>query len=77
MWFPIILWLGCLTCMVMQLVLMIVNLHNPNFGPYRWATVDMATGPGIVLIPMLVMSILLNIYCTGKFCGWKLKTNTD
>ncbi|KAF7784954.1 hypothetical protein Agabi119p4_1119 [Agaricus bisporus var. burnettii] len=64
-WFPTILWFGCLSCMVLQLFLMIENVHNPDFGPYKWATVNMVVGPGIALIPLLGLSIVLNVYCSG------------
>lgn len=78
MWFPIALWFGCLTCVALQLVLMIENVHNPDFGPYRWATVNMTVGPGVALIPMLAMSILLNAYCTSEFFRWqRLKPHVD
>jgi hypothetical protein len=54
---------------------MIEEIHDPDFGPYRWATVNMAVGPGIALMPMLALSILLNIYCTSE-CFTGLATYT-
>jgi uncharacterized membrane protein YhaH (DUF805 family) len=69
MWFPLFLWFSCLACMVLQIALMIENLHDPDFGPYRWADVNMVVGPGVALIPLLGSSIVLNVYCSSEFHG--------
>jgi len=65
MWFPIFLWVGGIICTILQLYLQIVHIHNPNFGPYHWSTVNMSVGPGIVLTPFWASTIALNAYCTG------------
>jgi hypothetical protein len=67
MWFPIFLWFGGIVCLAMQLFLQIKNIHDPNFGPYQWAKVNMNVGPGIVFLPFLASTIALNAYCTGEF----------
>ena len=66
-WFPIFLWLGGFVCTIMQIYLQVEHVHNPDFGPYQWAAVDMSVGPGIVLIPFWLSTIVLNAYCTGRF----------
>ncbi|KAF7783903.1 hypothetical protein Agabi119p4_68 [Agaricus bisporus var. burnettii] len=73
MWFAIFLWLSGIVCTALQLFLQVKNLHDPNFGPYEWATVNMNNGPGIVIIPFLASTILLNAYCTGLLI-WRIKT---
>lgn len=64
--FPVFLWVGGLVCTVLEIYLQVVHVHNPNFGPYQWASVNMNTGPGIVLIPFWLSTVVLNAYCTGK-----------
>lgn len=66
LWFPVFLWVGGFVCTILEIFLQVVHVHNPNFGPYQWASVDMHTGPGIVLIPFWLSTIVLNAYCTGK-----------
>ncbi|KAF7770717.1 hypothetical protein Agabi119p4_6691 [Agaricus bisporus var. burnettii] len=41
------------------------NIHDKNYGPYRWSTVSMTVGPGIVFLPFLASTIALSAYCTG------------
>ncbi len=65
--FPIILWLGGIVCLVLQIFLQVVHIHNPDFGPYQWAAVNMHVGPGIALTPFWASTTALNAYCTGKF----------
>lgn len=65
MLFPAFLWLASIVCAVLQLVLQIVHTHNPDFGPYHWAAVNMDVGPGIALTPFWASTIALNAYCTG------------
>ncbi len=64
-WFPIFLWVGGLICTVLEIFLQIVHIDDPDFGPYEWASVNMNVGPGIVLIPFWLSTIVLNAYCTG------------
>jgi hypothetical protein len=64
-YFPIFLWVGGIACTILQLFLQIVHIHNPNFGPYQWANVNMTLGPGIALIPFWGSTIVINAYCTG------------
>lgn len=71
MWFPIILWLGGVTCVIMQLFLQVKNIHDKNYGPYRWSTVSMTVGPGIVFLPFLASTIALSAYCTGELLNAK------
>lgn len=66
MWFPLSLWVGGIICTILQLYLQVVHIHNPNFGPYHWSTVNMSVGPGIVLTPFWASTIALNAYCTGE-----------
>jgi hypothetical protein len=77
MWFPFILWLGGIACVGMQTFLQIKNIHDPNFGPYRWSKVNMNVGPGIVVTPFLASTIVLNAYCTGEFLRCKGKNAND
>lgn len=58
--------LGGIVCTILQLFLQIVNIHNPNFGPYQWAAVNMTVGPGIVLTPFWASTATLNAYCTSE-----------
>lgn len=67
MWLPIFLWFGGIACVAMQIFLQVKNIENPNFGPYSWAKVHMQVGPGIVFLPFLASTIVLNAYCTGEF----------
>lgn len=67
MWFPIFLWLSGVVCNAIELFLQVKSLHDPNYGPYKWASVNMKVGPGIAIIPFVASTILLNAYCTGKF----------
>lgn len=46
--------------------LQIAHRHNPNLGPYVWASVNMTIGPGIVLIPFWGSTTVLNMYCTSE-----------
>jgi hypothetical protein len=73
MWFPIFLWLSGVVCTALQLFLQVKNIHDPDFGPYDWATVNMSVGPGIVIIPFLASTIILNAYCTGEFADAEKK----
>jgi hypothetical protein len=66
MWFPMILWVGGLVCAILQAYLQVMRLHNPDVGPYQWASVNMSVGSGIVLTPFWGSSIVLNGYCTSK-----------
>ncbi len=66
--FPCFLWVGCVVCTVVQMYLQIAHLHNPDLGPYVWASVNMNIGPGIVLIPFWGSTTILNMYCTSKCC---------
>jgi hypothetical protein len=66
MWFPIILWVGAFVCAILQVFLQVVQLNNPDFGPYQWAAVNMNVGPGIVLTPFWSASAVLNAYCTSE-----------
>ncbi|KAF7783904.1 hypothetical protein Agabi119p4_69 [Agaricus bisporus var. burnettii] len=72
MWFAIFLWLSGIVTTALQLFLQVKNLHDPNFGPYRWAKVNMNVGPGIVAIPFVASTILLNAYCTGLLI-WRIR----
>lgn len=67
LWFPIFLWLGGLVCVPFEIFLFVKGLHDPNYGPYRWAKVNMDVGPGIIATPFVGSTILLNAYCTGGF----------
>ncbi|KXN82895.1 hypothetical protein AN958_01964 [Leucoagaricus sp. SymC.cos] len=62
---PAFLWLGALLCTILQIYLQSINIHNPNIGPYQWASVNMTFGPGIVLLPFWMSTVLLNIYATS------------
>ncbi|KAJ3564634.1 hypothetical protein NP233_g8166 [Leucocoprinus birnbaumii] len=62
--FPCLLWLGALLCTILQIYLQAVNIKNPNIGPYKWASVNMTFGPGIVLLPFWIFTVLLNAYST-------------
>jgi hypothetical protein len=75
--FPSFLWLGGFACVIMQTFLQIKNLHDPNFGPYQWSKVDMNVGPGIVAVPFLASTIVLNAYCTGEFVECKREKETS
>ncbi|XP_006453894.1 hypothetical protein AGABI2DRAFT_175644 [Agaricus bisporus var. bisporus H97] len=72
MWLPVILFLGSVSCVAMQLFLMIKHIDNPDFGPYEWANVNMDVGPGIVFLPFLASTIVLNAYCTGLII-WRVR----
>jgi hypothetical protein len=61
----------------MQTFLQIKNLHDPNFGPYEWSKVDMDVGPGIVAVPFLASTIVLNAYCTGESVDRKREKTTS
>ncbi|XP_006453885.1 hypothetical protein AGABI2DRAFT_113642 [Agaricus bisporus var. bisporus H97] len=69
LWFPIFLWLGGLVCVPFEIFLFVKGLHDPNYGPYRWAKVNMDVGPGIIATPFVGSTILLNAYCTGGLPG--------
>ncbi|KAF5364020.1 hypothetical protein D9756_001062 [Leucocoprinus leucothites] len=60
--FPLFFWLAGFVCTVLQIYLQIAHLSNPNIGPYAWATVEMSFGPGIVLLPFWISTVLLNAY---------------
>ncbi|KAJ3560055.1 hypothetical protein NP233_g11083 [Leucocoprinus birnbaumii] len=62
---PIFLWLGAVVCLCLQVYLEIVHINNPDFGPYKWAEVNMELGPGIVLVPFWASTITMNVFCTG------------
>jgi hypothetical protein len=51
----------------MEIFLQVKNIQDPDFGPYKWAKVQMQVGPGIVFLPFLASTILINAYCTGEF----------
>ncbi|EKM84326.1 hypothetical protein AGABI1DRAFT_124647 [Agaricus bisporus var. burnettii JB137-S8] len=74
MWLPIFLWFGGIACVAMQIFLQVKNIENPNFGPYSWAKVHMQVGPGIVFLPFLASTIVLNAYCTGLLI-WRIWKN--
>ncbi|KAF9450648.1 hypothetical protein P691DRAFT_809931 [Macrolepiota fuliginosa MF-IS2] len=59
---PISLWLGAFLCTILQIYLQAAHIKEPTIGPYSWASVTMTLGPGIVLIPFWICSILLNTY---------------
>ncbi len=63
---PVFLWLAALVCLALQIYLQVAHIHNPNFGPYSWAKVNMSKGPGIVYVPFWVSVNLLNAYVSGK-----------
>lgn len=71
MWFPLLMFLGGIVCTILQLFLQIVNVHNPDFGPYQWAAVNMSVGPGIVLTPFWASTAALNAYCTTMLI-WRI-----
>ncbi|KAJ3565658.1 hypothetical protein NP233_g7488 [Leucocoprinus birnbaumii] len=62
---PCFLWLSALLCTILQIYLQAVSIHNPNIGPYKWASVNMTFGPGIVLLPFWICTVLLNAYSTS------------
>ncbi|KAF9449516.1 hypothetical protein P691DRAFT_667356 [Macrolepiota fuliginosa MF-IS2] len=64
-WFPAFLWVGGIVCTILQTFLQVVHVHNQGFGPYHWASVNMAVGPGIVLLPFWASTVALNAYSTG------------
>ncbi|KAF9447168.1 hypothetical protein P691DRAFT_793765 [Macrolepiota fuliginosa MF-IS2] len=63
--FPVFLWAGGIVCTVLQAYLQVKHIHDPDFGPYQWASVNMSVGPGIVLIPFWGSTVILNAYSTG------------
>ncbi|KAF7783906.1 hypothetical protein Agabi119p4_71 [Agaricus bisporus var. burnettii] len=72
LWFPIFLWLSGVVCNAIELFLQVKSLHDPNYGPYKWASVNMKVGPGIAIIPFVASTILLNAYCTGHLI-WRIR----
>ncbi|KAF9440496.1 hypothetical protein P691DRAFT_767684 [Macrolepiota fuliginosa MF-IS2] len=64
-YFPAFLWVSGIVCTVLQTYLQVKHIHDPNFGPYQWASVNMSVGPGIALIPFWGSTVVLNAYCTG------------
>jgi hypothetical protein len=74
MWPPLILWLGDIACFAVCLILQVRNLHEPYLGPYKLSRVSsMSVGSGIVMVPFLASTIMLNAYCTGEYIGCKNK----
>ncbi|KAF5364019.1 hypothetical protein D9756_001063 [Leucocoprinus leucothites] len=63
--FPSFFWLGALVCTILQIYLQDAHVHNPSISPYRWAAVSMSFGPGIVLLPFWISTVLLNAYATA------------
>ena len=45
--------------MILEIYLQIEHIHHPDFGPYRWAKVNMDVGPGIVFLPFLVLDMVI------------------
>lgn len=60
--FPSFLWIGALLCTILQIYLQIAHTIDPTIGPYSWASVNMKMGPGIVLIPFWICTVVLNAY---------------
>ncbi|KAF9450665.1 hypothetical protein P691DRAFT_700852 [Macrolepiota fuliginosa MF-IS2] len=63
--FPVFLWLVALLCTILQIYLQVAHMKNPNIGPYSWASVNMTIGPGIVLLPFWISTVLSNAYASG------------
>ncbi|KXN92330.1 hypothetical protein AN958_08561 [Leucoagaricus sp. SymC.cos] len=59
---PIFLWFAAFVCTVLQIYLQTEHLSNPKIGPYTWASVNMTWGPGIVLLPFWISTVVLNAY---------------
>ncbi|KAF9443759.1 hypothetical protein P691DRAFT_678874 [Macrolepiota fuliginosa MF-IS2] len=59
---PVFLWLAGFVCNILQIYLQSAHIKNPNIGPYAWGSVTMNAGPGIVLVPFWISTILLNAY---------------
>ncbi|KAF9450649.1 hypothetical protein P691DRAFT_773734 [Macrolepiota fuliginosa MF-IS2] len=63
--FPVFMWFVGLLCTILQIYLQAAHTKNPNIGPYSWASVNMTVGPGIVLLPFWISTVLLNAYASG------------
>ncbi|KAJ3563081.1 hypothetical protein NP233_g9171 [Leucocoprinus birnbaumii] len=62
--FPVILWLGCLACTVLEVYFEIAHDKNPETNPQAWRGVNESIGPAFALIPFLALTVLLNCYST-------------
>ncbi|KAF9442832.1 hypothetical protein P691DRAFT_764843 [Macrolepiota fuliginosa MF-IS2] len=71
-YFPAFLWVSGIVCTVLQGYLQAKHIHDPNFDPYQWASVNMNVGPGIALIPFWGSTVILNAYSTGLLI-WRIR----
>ncbi|KAF5352619.1 hypothetical protein D9756_006195 [Leucocoprinus leucothites] len=62
--FPVILWLGGLSCTVLEVYFKIAHTQNPEIGAQVWRGVNESIGPGLALIPFLALTAILNCYST-------------
>lgn len=60
-------WIAALLCTILQIYLQVAHTNNPDIGPYKWASVNMSMGPGIVLVPFWISTVLLNAYVSGDY----------
>ncbi|KAJ3569095.1 hypothetical protein NP233_g5280 [Leucocoprinus birnbaumii] len=74
--FPSFLWVGALVCTVLQIYLQVAHTHDPSIGPYSWASVNMTMGPGIVLVPFWISTVLLNAYIAVALI-WRIYSTTE
>ncbi|KAF9446498.1 hypothetical protein P691DRAFT_803873 [Macrolepiota fuliginosa MF-IS2] len=61
--FPIVLWIGGTVCAALQTYLLVAQANGSNITPFSWGPVT-AFGPGIVLLPFLASTAVLNAYST-------------
>ncbi|KXN92331.1 hypothetical protein AN958_08562 [Leucoagaricus sp. SymC.cos] len=62
--FPAFMWISALLCTILQIYLQVAHTKDPRIGPYSWASVNMTMGPGIVLIPFWIATVMLNAYAS-------------
>ncbi|KAF9442236.1 hypothetical protein P691DRAFT_681919, partial [Macrolepiota fuliginosa MF-IS2] len=63
--FPMFMWFAAFLCAILQIYLQAGHMKNPSIGPYTWDSVNMTVGPGIVLLPFWIATVLLNAYASG------------